>query len=133
MSDLPANPKPAGGSLPILSGAPKVKDPVCGMSVDPAKAAGKVEHKGKTYYFCSTRCAERFAQEPEKFLAAPGTAGMEHAQGHQHAHSEAALIQAEHGTTHDAPAASASGFSATSASGAQGVRYTCPMDPEIVQ
>jgi P-type Cu+ transporter len=91
--------------LPILHAAPREKDPVCGMSVDPAKAAGKVNHAGKTYYFCSPRCAERFRNEPEKFLAAPGTAAMDHA----------AVSQAP------------------SAAGAQGVRYTCPMDPQIVQ
>jgi Cu+-exporting ATPase len=95
--------KPATASLPILSSAPRVKDPVCGMMVDPQKAAGKVEHAGKTYYFCSPRCQERFEKEPEKFLAAPGTAGMEHA----HA---------------AAPPATA-----------QDIRYTCPMHPEIVQ
>ena len=78
MSDLPMNPKPPGMSLPILTGPPKAKDPVCGMSVDPTKAAGKIAHNGKTYYFCSKRCEERFTQEPEKFLAAPGTVGMEH-------------------------------------------------------
>jgi P-type Cu+ transporter len=89
-------------SLPILGSAPGVQDPVCGMMVDPQKAAGKVEHAGKTYVFCSPRCKERFEKEPGKFLAAPGTAGMEHA----------------HLTT---PPASA-----------QNIRYTCPMHPEIV-
>src|SRR2546430_5680057 len=84
MSDLPMNPKPPGMSLPILTGPPKAKDPVCGMSVDPTKAAGKIAHNGKTYYFCSKRCEERFTQEPEKFLAAPGTVGMEHAHGRAH-------------------------------------------------
>src|SRR5215472_3827676 len=81
MSEVPINPKLPTAGLPILSGSPKAKDPVCGMSVDPTKAAGKVEHKGKTYYFCSKGCAERFAQEPEKFLATPGAVGMEHAHG----------------------------------------------------
>ena len=52
--------KPAMISLPILASAPKVNDPVCGMMVDPQKAAGKVEHAGKTYFFCSPRCKERF-------------------------------------------------------------------------
>src|SRR5579864_318394 len=47
----------------------KVVDPVCGMSVDPQKARGTVEHKGKSYYFCSPRCVERFQAEPEKYLA----------------------------------------------------------------
>lgn len=46
-----------------------VLDPVCGMYVDPQKARGSVEHKGKTYHFCSPRCVERFQAEPEKYLA----------------------------------------------------------------
>lgn len=125
------NSKPPGASLPILSGPPKAKDPVCGMAVDPAKAAGNVEHKGKTYYFCSKRCAERFAQDPEKFLAASGTAGMEHshAQGHAPAHASAhAPAQSQ---MQNASAAAAHPL-ATPAN-AQGVRYTCPMHPEVVQ
>ena len=121
------NPKPVGPSLPILSGPPKVKDPVCGMSVDPAKAAGKVENNGKTYYFCSKRCAERFAEDPEKFLAAPGTAGMAHS--HAHAYSPARAHKKSEIQHAQAAAAPASTRSST----AQGVRYTCPMDPEIVQ
>ena len=125
------NPKPAGANLPILSGPPKAKDPVCGMSVDPAKAAGKVEHEGKAYYFCSKRCAERFALEPEKFLAAPGTAGMEHGHGHGHAHVRA-TVHPEREATHHAGAPQASA-AASGSSKAEGVRYTCPMDPEIVQ
>ena len=95
---------PTVPGLPILLAAPREKDPVCGMMVDPEKAAGKVEHDGKTYYFCSARCVERFRNEPEKFLAAPGTAGMEHKA---------------------APAAVPAV--------AKNVRYTCPMHPEIVQ
>lgn len=96
-------------ALPILPPSPKEKDPVCGMLVDPRKAAGKQEYKGKTYYFCSPRCAERFRQEPKRFLAERGTAGMEQAAGAAHA----------------APAA-------PSTTG-RNVRYTCPMHPEIVQ
>src|SRR5258705_13905473 len=42
--------------------------PVCGMSVDPSKAAAKAEHGGKTYYFCAPGCAKRFQQAPEKYL-----------------------------------------------------------------
>jgi P-type Cu+ transporter len=47
------------------------KDPVCGMIVEPAKAAGKHEYEGTVYYFCSPSCLARFKAEPEKFLA-PG-------------------------------------------------------------
>ncbi len=95
--------------LPILPSAPREKDPVCGMKVDPQKPAAKHQHKGKTYYFCSARCAERFQKEPEKFLAAPGKPGMEHAMGSAHPSATA-----------PPPASKA-------------VRYTCPMDPEIIQ
>lgn len=51
-------------TMPVAS----VTDPVCGMAVDPAKAAGKVEHAGKTYYFCSSHCVRKFSEEPEQYL-----------------------------------------------------------------
>ncbi|HXY25714.1 MAG TPA: heavy metal translocating P-type ATPase [Candidatus Acidoferrum sp.] len=121
MSNPPPNAKlPPGLSLPIFSGTTKLEDPVCGMHVDPAKAAGKVEHNGTTYYFCSKRCAERFAQEPSKFLAAPGTVGMEHP------HGMGAHDHAVHGP---APASS----SALAKGAASTARYTCPMHPEVIQ
>ena len=54
-------------------GAPRstttVTDPVCGMTVDPAKGRGKAQYQGDTYYFCSPGCMHRFVSEPAKFLA----------------------------------------------------------------
>ena len=44
------------------------KDPVCGMYVDPKKAAGSSLYKGEAIYFCNPRCKERFDAEPEKFI-----------------------------------------------------------------
>ena len=46
----------------------KVTDPVCGMEIDPAKAAGKSDYKGKTYYFCSDHCKKTFDANPEAVL-----------------------------------------------------------------
>src|SRR5687768_8535398 len=46
-------------------------DPICGMTVDPAKAAGSFEYQGKTYYFCSSHCLNRFREDPERFVAKP--------------------------------------------------------------
>jgi len=43
-------------------------DPVCGMTVLPASAAGHHDHKGATYYFCGKGCLERFRGDPEKYL-----------------------------------------------------------------
>jgi len=44
------------------------KDPVCGMSVDPAKAKARAEHAGQTYYFCCSGCAQKFQSNPEEYL-----------------------------------------------------------------
>ena len=43
------------------------------MTVDPASAAGSVEHEGETYYFCSRHCVEKFRNDPEAFLSAAQT------------------------------------------------------------
>jgi Cu+-exporting ATPase len=48
-----------------------VRDPVCGMHVDPATAAGSEEYQGTTYYFCSAGCLERFRERPEEFVSSP--------------------------------------------------------------
>jgi len=96
--------------LPIVGGSPLTKDPVCGMSVDPARAAAMREHEGKKYLFCSTGCGERFEKEPGRFLAAPGTAGMEHA-----------------------TEARASQKSGEGSAASKKIRYTCPMHPEVTQ
>jgi len=47
---------------PQLTEAPKnwVRDPVCGMMVDPKNAPAKLDYNGKTYYFCSREDKERF-------------------------------------------------------------------------
>jgi P-type Cu+ transporter len=43
------------------------RDPVCGMSVDPARAKASVEHDGKKYYFCCEGCAKKFLARPEQY------------------------------------------------------------------
>ncbi len=43
------------------------KDPVCGMTVDPAKAAGESQFAGSAYYFCSTGCQAKFDSAPERY------------------------------------------------------------------
>ena len=44
-----------------------VKDPVCGMTVDPAKTAHHAEFAGATYHFCSAGCREKFIAEPARY------------------------------------------------------------------
>lgn len=43
------------------------KDVVCGMQIDPKKAAGTSQHNGKTYYFCSPGCKAKFDADPAKY------------------------------------------------------------------
>ncbi len=50
------------------AGAEKVRDPVCGMSVDPATSKHRFEHGGKTFHFCSAGCRTKFAGDPVKYL-----------------------------------------------------------------
>ena len=98
-------------ALPVLhqhgGDAPDgVKDPVCGMTVIPATAAGSVDHEGRTYHFCSRHCVEMFRADPARYLNKPGSEG----------HGAAAAHAAE-----PPPAPPV------------GTTYTCPMHPEIVR
>jgi Cu+-exporting ATPase len=92
-------------------------DPVCGMTVDPARAAGSYEFEGTTYYFCARSCLERFRRDPRAFLAEPT------------AHAAAPI------TLHRAgPKAPPTPMPPPSAAlTASGVEYTCPMHPEVGQ
>ena len=47
----------------------KVKDPVCGMTVDPATSKHHFTHHGETFHFCSAGCRTKFAADPAKYLA----------------------------------------------------------------
>src|SRR5438270_13916464 len=89
-----------------------VRDPVCGMYVDPAKARGQAEYQGQTYYFCSPRCVERFQAEPEKYLAAKPPQDQEMQLG---------------GLAPAKSAAPETGMPARKGT----ITYVCPMDPEV--
>jgi membrane fusion protein, copper/silver efflux system len=63
----PSNTKPG-----LALEASQVKDPACGMMIDRTKAvsAGNtLDRDGAKYYFCSERCKQNFAREPEHYLA----------------------------------------------------------------
>ncbi|HET9832822.1 MAG TPA: heavy metal translocating P-type ATPase, partial [Vicinamibacterales bacterium] len=92
--------------------AERVLDPVCGMMVDPDRAAGHVDHHGKTYYFCSKGCVAKFSADPEKYLS-----------GAREAMHPPTTIQIG---GLKKPAASPQPLAPT------GTRWTCPMHPEVV-
>jgi len=102
------------------------KDPVCGMTVDPASAKATHEHAGKEYFFCCRGCQEKFSADPEKYLAAKTFVSISPAGSSkpmQIAPSSARLPQA-----HPAPGVAASVPQTPTRNVNE---YTCPMDPEV--
>ncbi len=59
-----------------------VTDPVCGMKVDRDKAL-RLEHAGRTYFFCSEHCRDRFQSSPEQYI---GAKAPTEAPAHAHSH-----------------------------------------------
>jgi Cu+-exporting ATPase len=122
--------------LPILGAGVREKDPVCGMTVDPSKAAAKQEFRGNTYYFCSTRCAERFAKDPEKFLSAPGSARMETTHSVDTGNATDTVRRGP--SVGGVPTVKTSGTLRFAVETTQPItdkpaQYTCPMHPEILR
>ena len=114
----------------------EVKDPVCGMTIDPGRAVGSFEHHGETYYFCSAHCLHKFRKEPERFVNKPAEPVMVQPVGIQRKHlrdpSQA------NASDHSEPAATTTtaglpGGEPRSATGSDKITYTCPMHPEIVR
>jgi len=81
------------------------KDPVCGMTVNPATAKHRATHAGHEYVFCCAGCSTKFSADPAAYLDRPR---QPHAHNHAHVHTS--------------PAAHVAGATT----------YTCPMHPEIV-
>src|SRR5258707_3008426 len=89
------------------------RDPVCGMTVDPEKAAAQVDLDGETYFFCAKAGAKKFSANPERYLDKAPAA---------HASAVAKLTAIQ-------PAA----LSLVPRPDQKQIRYTCPMHPEIIQ
>jgi len=114
------------------------KDPVCGMTVDPSRAAATLEHADKTYYFCCRGCQEKFRAEPAKYLApkplmgiAPAATATMHispAPAHSHpapAPAQSLAAQRRPAVTHAQPSAPPPPPDQR--------EYTCPMHPEVIR
>lgn len=111
-------------------------DPVCGMKVDPANAAAHQEHKGRTYYFCSSGCATKFQKTPERYLQAEKKAAesLEPARFSK----ETGYTCPMHPEIHkegpgDCPKCGMSLEPVTMTAPSTRTRYTCPMHPQIVR
>lgn len=121
-----------------------VKDPVCGMTVDPEKAAGTFEYQGKPYYFCSTHCVHRFQEDPEKFLDQGDRAVMlqpvsiRRVATKESPKGEAVYTCPMHPEVRQnkpgpCPKCGMALEPLTIGSAKEKIEYTCPMHPEIVR
>ncbi len=124
----------SSSELPVNKFSSSVIDPVCGMTVNPSSAAGSVEYKGKTYYFCSQHCVRKFSDDPQRFL-------------NQSSQQETQPIQIESEATYTCPmhpemretkpgACPKCGMSlerTTPSATEKKTEYTCPMHPQIVR
>ena len=98
--------------------ATTVKDPVCGMTVDPVSARHKLDHAGKTYYFCCGHCAEKFKADPETYSKPPAQPGSP------------SLVMLGGTASIATPSAPNSAEAALTASPAKR-SYVCPMCPDV--
>lgn len=116
-----------------------VKDPVCGMTVDPDQAAGSVEYQGQTYYFCSTHCKARFQETPERFLVAKQLTVITPPQPHAAAPTTAGEYtcpmhpEVRQNTPGSCPKCGMALEPAVVTAPKQKTEYTCPMHPQIIR
>jgi Cu+-exporting ATPase len=129
-------------------------DPVCGMTVAHARAAGHVEHDGHTYYFCGLGCMRKFEADPAKFVKPsqqpdetpePGASSIDPVCGMTVPHTRAAG-HVDHGAHtyyfcslgcmrkfQADPARYLDPAPSVTATDSANVEYTCPMHPEVTQ
>ncbi len=59
---------PTNAIDPAQSGSHRVKDPVCGMDVDPLTSKHTAEFGGRSYHFCAAGCRTKFVADPRRYL-----------------------------------------------------------------
>jgi P-type Cu+ transporter len=116
-----------------------VRDPACGMMVDPEAGKPTAEHGGRLFHFCSSGCQSKFRKDPEAYLEATDpVCGMKvdrasaehflHREGENYYFCSASCMtkfeKAPQDHLGDRPAQKAMPV---------GTQYTCPMHPEIVR
>ncbi|RWB35669.1 heavy metal translocating P-type ATPase [Mesorhizobium sp.] len=123
----------------VAAEAAVVRDPVCGMTVDPAAGKPSAAFGGHTYHFCSEGCRTKFMKEPEAFLKATDpVCGMtvERAKAKHFARHEGKgfyfCSAGCKGKFEADPGKYLSGQPAPEPM-PKGTQYTCPMHPEIIR
>jgi len=109
----------------------KVLDPVCGMTIDPAHAAGSSQYGGETIYFCALHCKTKFDADPGAYAGeAKPDAGSAAPAGTTY------ICPMDPEVRKDAPGACPKCGMAVEpelTAAATKTEWTCPMHPEIVR
>jgi Cu+-exporting ATPase len=114
---------------------PEVLDPVCGMKVDPSKAAASIEHQGATAYFCSNGCAAKFRAAPDKYVQAKLVTLASHLPAKTEPQREYTCPmhpEVKQSGQGSCPKCGMGLEPATVSATAKHTEYTCPMHPQIV-
>ncbi len=116
-----------------------LRDPVCGMTVDPKAGKPTLEHGGRTVHFCSAGCRAKFEADPDAYLEAKDpvcgmTVQRADAQ-HFHRHEGRGYYFCSAGCKQKFEAAPENylGERQPEPPAPKGTKYTCPMHPEIVR
>ncbi|MGF1659674.1 MAG: heavy metal translocating P-type ATPase [Rubrimonas sp.] len=115
---------------------PVTRDPVCGMTVDPAAGKPTHAHGGRLFHFCNPRCQEKFAADPDAFLSATDPvsgATVDRATARHMAKHAGARHYFADGQSLSRFEADPAAFVADPPPAPKGVLWTCPMDPEVVR
>jgi Cu+-exporting ATPase len=116
-----------------------VRDPVCGMVVDPQAGKPSHVHDGRLFHFCCEGCAKKFAGDPQAYLTAKdpvcGMSVDRATAAHTVRHEGQRLYFCSSGcqTKFQADPAAYEGDRPATPAAPAGTLYTCPMHPEIVQ
>ena len=128
-------PKDATSMTTVETTKSLATDPVCGMTVDPAKAPS-VEHQGTKFYFCCQGCVTKFQADPAKYLQPKQAAPLIQLSAKEDPKADYTCPM--HPEVHKAgpggcPKCGMALERATIEAPASRTEYTCPMHPEIVR
>ncbi|VAW16309.1 Lead, cadmium, zinc and mercury transporting ATPase; Copper-translocating P-type ATPase, partial [hydrothermal vent metagenome] len=119
--------------------SPDIRDPVCGMNVDPNADKPSQNFEGHQYHFCSDKCADKFAAAPKEYIKAKDlVCGMEVNRAsakHMIRHNGEQVYFCSNGcqTKFEADPKQYDDGPPKVATAPKGTIFTCPMHPEIEQ
>jgi Cu+-exporting ATPase len=127
------------GTAPAAAAHDVIRDPVCGMTVDPNAGKPTAEHQGRTFHFCSAGCRAKFVGDPESYLTATDpVCGMKvdrasaahflRRDGEKHYFCSAGCME-----KFEADPERYLGAKTPPAPMPRGTQWTCPMHPEIIR